>query len=401
MQHTLLSAFLLLGMSCHSAGARLGRASRELMGIATVPKTVAAPIPAPGSQAVYGPVPEAFSVPAREAVPAPLRKTTPAPVPTPMFAALPGRASVPVPAPTIAALPGRATAPVPSDHMGHVSLVPGRAPAQVPSDHMGPVSLVPGRAPAPVPSGDLTGPVSLVPGGIGGTVPLPSPTSQLPGSAPSPGRAQQASALQWPGLSDPGSAGRLEYHGGPLLTGTITVYVIYYGNWPENAGQFVLEGFVNSLSSTEADDQVRPQCGAKRKPTLGFLLPPFLHAAVSSCIAFTAHLQCMTFFPHCIPRTCEWLVASTWIRFTACPHHACLFCLQGPSVRRWWEIATKYTDSSGTPVASQVVYGGAVTIGGAPGSYSTQLGDGFDSTTNDDIKPCKRLFQNRRDRSAF
>lgn len=74
-----------------------------------------------------------------------------------------------------------------------------------------------------------------------------------PGQAPKP----RAESIQWPGLGGYG-AGKVEYHGGPLMTDTITVHVIYYGNWPESSGQSVLEGFVNSLSSAEADNKVRP-----------------------------------------------------------------------------------------------------------------------------------------------
>lgn len=68
----------------------------------------------------------------------------------------------------------------------------------------------------------------------------------------------KAESIQWPGLGGYG-AGKVEYHGGPLLTGTLTVHVIYYGNWPANSGQSVLEGFVNSLSSAAADSKVRPR----------------------------------------------------------------------------------------------------------------------------------------------
>jgi len=53
--------------------------------------------------------------------------------------------------------------------------------------------------------------------------------------------------------------------------------------------------------------------------------------------------------------------------------------MQGPSVHKWWEIATQYKDSSGTPVAAKVVYGKSVTVGG---SYNAQLGDGMDRGTN-------------------
>lgn len=54
--------------------------------------------------------------------------------------------------------------------------------------------------------------------------------------------------------------------------------------------------------------------------------------------------------------------------------------MQGPSVHKWWEIATKYKDSSNTPVASTVVYGKSVTVGG---NYNAQLDDGMGGGTND------------------
>lgn len=57
-------------------------------------------------------------------------------------------------------------------------------------------------------------------------------------------------------------------------------------------------------------------------------------------------------------------------------------------MRKWWEIATKYKDSSNTPVASKVVYGKSVTLGG----NNAQLGDGIGGSTND-IQKSKFLGQ--------
>lgn len=52
--------------------------------------------------------------------------------------------------------------------------------------------------------------------------------------------------------SDDNGPGPVVYAGGPVLVGTpnVNVYLIYYGNWPANYGQNIIENFVKSLSST-------------------------------------------------------------------------------------------------------------------------------------------------------
>jgi hypothetical protein len=42
----------------------------------------------------------------------------------------------------------------------------------------------------------------------------------------------------------------IDYHGGPILTGTTTVYLIWYGNWTGNTATTILPDFINRLSGS-------------------------------------------------------------------------------------------------------------------------------------------------------
>ena len=48
----------------------------------------------------------------------------------------------------------------------------------------------------------------------------------------------------------------ISYHDGPLMTGTVPVYLIFYGNWGAGAGQDVIETFVRSITDSSADEEV-------------------------------------------------------------------------------------------------------------------------------------------------
>ena len=54
-----------------------------------------------------------------------------------------------------------------------------------------------------------------------------------------------------------GNFDRLSDHGGRILSGAVPVYLIYYGDWSGDKGQEIMETFINSINSVEADDQVR------------------------------------------------------------------------------------------------------------------------------------------------
>ncbi|GJP35592.1 hypothetical protein CLOM_g20090 [Closterium sp. NIES-68] len=41
----------------------------------------------------------------------------------------------------------------------------------------------------------------------------------------------------------------IKYQGGPVMTGSVNVYLIYYGDWPTGSGQNVIENFIRSLSA--------------------------------------------------------------------------------------------------------------------------------------------------------
>lgn len=57
--------------------------------------------------------------------------------------------------------------------------------------------------------------------------------------------------IAWPGLWG-GTAAKMSFHGGRVLTDNITVYIIFYGSWPPTSGQGILENFI--LSFTEPDE---------------------------------------------------------------------------------------------------------------------------------------------------
>ncbi|GJP59381.1 hypothetical protein CLOP_g17469 [Closterium sp. NIES-67] len=59
---------------------------------------------------------------------------------------------------------------------------------------------------------------------------------------------------------DGSSSAPIKYLGGPVMTGSVNVYLIYYGNWPEGSGQDVIENFVNSLGagSDQQGDPAEP-----------------------------------------------------------------------------------------------------------------------------------------------
>lgn len=60
----------------------------------------------------------------------------------------------------------------------------------------------------------------------------------------------------WAGLAEGHEAGPMAYHGGPVLSDPLTVYLIYYGNWTEGMGQVVFEEFIHALSNSSVNDQV-------------------------------------------------------------------------------------------------------------------------------------------------
>ncbi|CAI7856302.1 unnamed protein product [Closterium sp. NIES-54] len=48
----------------------------------------------------------------------------------------------------------------------------------------------------------------------------------------------------------------IKYHGGPVLSGqSLNIYLIYYGYWPAEIGQNVIENFIQSLSLNGSDAQ--------------------------------------------------------------------------------------------------------------------------------------------------
>ena len=55
----------------------------------------------------------------------------------------------------------------------------------------------------------------------------------------------------------PDSDFAISYHGGELMTGTVNVYLIYYGDWPEGSGQDLFETFITSITDSTADSLVR------------------------------------------------------------------------------------------------------------------------------------------------
>ncbi len=48
----------------------------------------------------------------------------------------------------------------------------------------------------------------------------------------------------------PGTAPSITYHNGPVMTGGITVYYIWYGNWTGNTATTILTDMANSISNT-------------------------------------------------------------------------------------------------------------------------------------------------------
>jgi hypothetical protein len=64
--------------------------------------------------------------------------------------------------------------------------------------------------------------------------------------------AAVAVPLTWSGAalaSKPGANG-ITYHGGPLMTGTVPVYFIYYGNWTGNSATSLLPSLISDLSGS-------------------------------------------------------------------------------------------------------------------------------------------------------
>ena len=49
----------------------------------------------------------------------------------------------------------------------------------------------------------------------------------------------------------------LTYHGGAIMTGSVPVYLIYYGDWTGSKGQDIIDNFVNSITNSTADGLVR------------------------------------------------------------------------------------------------------------------------------------------------
>ena len=47
-----------------------------------------------------------------------------------------------------------------------------------------------------------------------------------------------------------GSPQQMRYHGGPVMTGTVHVYYIWYGNWSGNSAPTILEHFANSIGGS-------------------------------------------------------------------------------------------------------------------------------------------------------
>ena len=48
----------------------------------------------------------------------------------------------------------------------------------------------------------------------------------------------------------------LPYQGGSIMSGTVKVYLIYYGSWPAGSGQDIIENFVKSAADGAADGLV-------------------------------------------------------------------------------------------------------------------------------------------------
>jgi hypothetical protein len=53
-----------------------------------------------------------------------------------------------------------------------------------------------------------------------------------------------------PGSGGGGTSNGIDYHGGPVITGTVGVYFIWYGNWSGNTATTILTDLANSIGGT-------------------------------------------------------------------------------------------------------------------------------------------------------
>lgn len=68
-------------------------------------------------------------------------------------------------------------------------------------------------------------------------------------ASPTPGYVTHGNAHTGSGATVKGSNG-INYHGGPLILGTTSVYFIWYGNWSNNTAQTILPDFVANLGGS-------------------------------------------------------------------------------------------------------------------------------------------------------